>query len=386
MDVTSISYNRMKKSVLFFLCGIAAVGMLHAQTALMGTRGTDNWSVGWRLGGTTPLTHSAFFGGMRPAMGLELSKQLTTGFGMTLQGMGYINTTPSATAIDVTDVALLGRFYLQNMVLGYRGMPRPFEWTPLVGLGWMHHYRAYAADRNDLSGRMGVDFLFHLDSDRRWTLGIRPMLVYNLTGDHPAAKVRLNAHQAAWEWTAGLTYHFRGSNQERFFTWVPVLDIVEREELNDEVNRLRQVVQQQSKELQESAGQMGWMMSELDECRDRLTQTDELGMPVSMPVASVIFRRSQTAIDDAQRAQVERVAQILQARPNCRLIIQGYASPEGAEEYNLWLSQARADAVKQLLVTEYGIEPERIEAQGLGVGDLFSQPRWNRTTLCMVEE
>ena len=83
---------------------------------------------------------------------------------------------------------------------------------------------------------------------------------------------------------------------------------------------------------------------------------------------------------------MERVAQILQARPNCRLIIQGYASPEGAEEYNLWLSQARADAVKQLLVTEYGIEPERIEAQGLGVGDLFSQPRWNRTTLCMVEE
>lgn len=367
------------------LCA-AAILTLHAQTALMGTRSTDNWSVGVRLGGTTPLTHSAFWGGMRPAMGLELSKQLTPAFGFTLQGMGYVNTTQSATAIDATDLALLGRFYLQNMVWGYRGYPRSFEWTPLVGIGWLRHYEARAADRNDLSGRLGVDFLFHLDGDRRWSLGVRPMLVYNLTGDHPLAKVRFNANQAAWEWTAGLTYHFRGSNRERFFTWVPVLDVVEREELNQEVNRLRKVVQDQCEALQNSSKRMGWMMSELEECQGRLTQVDELGMPGSTPVASVIFRQGKSLIDDPQRAQVERVAQILKAHPEVRLTVEGYASPEGPDEYNRWLSQARADAVKQLLVMEYGIESERIVAQGMGVGDLFSQPRWNRITLCIVEE
>lgn len=275
---------------------------------------------------------------------------------------------------------------MQNMLWGYRGHPRSFEWTPLVGIGWMRHYEAYASDRNDLSGRIGVDFLFHLDGERRWSVGVRPMLVYNLTGEYPSAKVRFHANQAAWEWTAGLTYHFRGSNRERYFTWVPVLDLVERDELNQEINRLRRVVQEQSEELQKSSKQMGWMMSELDDCREQLTRVDELGMPGSTPIASVIFRQGQSVIDDPQRAQVERVAQILMVRPEVRLTIEGYASPEGPDEYNRWLSQARADAVKQLLVMEYGIASERIAACGMGVGDLFSQPRWNRITLCIVEE
>lgn len=386
MDVTIITKSRMKKSVLsIMLCAVAAVA-LQAQTALMGTRGTDNWSVGVRWGGTTPLTHSAFFGGMRPALGLELSKQLTPAFGLTLQGMGYIHTTQSANAVDATDLSLLGRFYMQNLLWGYRGYPRSVEWTPLVGIGWMRQYEAYAPDVNDLTGRLGVDFLFHLDGERRWTLGVRPMLRYNLTGDYPSAKVRLNANQAAWEWTAGLTYHFRGSNRERYFTWVPVLDVVEREELNSEVNRLRGVVQEQGAALRKSSEQLGWMMSELEECREQLTRVDELGMPDSTPVASIIFRQGRAVVDEPQRVQVERVAQLLRRHPEVRLSLAGYASPEGPAAYNLWLSQARAEAVKQLLVMQYGIDPERIVAQGLGVGDMFSQPRWNRIALCIIEE
>lgn len=375
----------MKKSVLsIMLCAVAVV-TLHAQTALMGTRTTDNWSVGVRLGGTTPLTHSAFFGGMRPAMGLELSKQLTPVFGLSLQGMGYINTSSSATAFDASDVALLSHVNLHNLIGGYRGVPRGFEVAALAGIGWLHHYRAYASDRNDLSGRIGVDFLFHLDEACAWTVGIRPMLLYNLTGDHPVSKVRFNANRAHWEWTAGLTYHFRGSNGERFFTWVPVLDIAEREALNEEVNRLRGVVCRQEKELERTSRQVDMLMSELQDCGDMLAMIEEGGVPTSTPVASVLFRQGQSVIDAAQCVQVERVAKVLQMNPDLTLSIKGYASPEGPEEYNRTLSQARAEAVKRMLVEEYGIEPERISAQGLGVGDMFSNPRWNRITLCIVE-
>ena len=71
----------------------------NAQTVVEGTKLTDNWSVGVNAGGVTPLTHSAFFKGMRPTFGVGVSKQLTPIFGLGFLGMGYINTTSSKTAL-----------------------------------------------------------------------------------------------------------------------------------------------------------------------------------------------------------------------------------------------------------------------------------------------
>ena len=49
-----------------------------------------------------------------------------------------------------------------------------------------------------------------------------------------------------------------------------------------------------------------------------------------------------------------------------RIRIEGWASPPGDDQYNLVLSQRRADKLKELLVTQYGIADSRIEAVGKG--------------------
>ena len=69
-----------------------------------------------------------------------------------------------------------------------------------------------------------------------------------------------------------------------------------------------------------------------------------------------------------------------------KIEVAGYASPEGTEEYNLQLSQRRADAVKNILVDKYGIAASRINAIGHGVGDIFSEPAWNRVGICTIDE
>ena len=100
------------------------------------TKFTDNWSVGINAGAITPLTHSAFFKSMRPAFGVGFSKQLTPNFGLGFQGMGYVNTTRSKTAFDVSDVSLLGKVNLMNLFGSYLGTPRVFEielWPEWVG-------------------------------------------------------------------------------------------------------------------------------------------------------------------------------------------------------------------------------------------------------------
>ena len=39
-----------------------------------------------------------------------------------------------------------------------------------------------------------------------------------------------------------------------------------------------------------------------------------------------------------------------------------------------------------MLVSKYRIKSSRIEAKGLGVGDMFSEPDWNRVSICTLDE
>ena len=80
------------------------------------------------------------------------------------------------------------------------------------------------------------------------------------------------------------------------------------------------------------------------------------------------------------------LAELRKGNPDANITINGYASPEGTEEYNKELSQRRADAVKNILVNKYGIAATRIHAIGHGVGEIFSEPAWNRVGICTIDE
>ena len=50
----------MKKIVASLVLCMAVIAA-NAQKAVEGNKFTDNWSVGFNAGGTTPLTHSVFY-------------------------------------------------------------------------------------------------------------------------------------------------------------------------------------------------------------------------------------------------------------------------------------------------------------------------------------
>jgi outer membrane protein OmpA-like peptidoglycan-associated protein len=56
----------------------------------------------------------------------------------------------------------------------------------------------------------------------------------------------------------------------------------------------------------------------------------------------------------------------------CFLIV-GHTDAVGSREYNLKLSQERADAIREALVNPFGIKPARIEAVGLGEEQLLNR-------------
>jgi len=56
-----------------------------------------------------------------------------------------------------------------------------------------------------------------------------------------------------------------------------------------------------------------------------------------------------------------------------RVLVVGHTDGKGSREYNLKLSQQRADAIREALVNPFGIEPRRIEAIGLGEEQLLNR-------------
>ena len=61
-----------------------------------------------------------------------------------------------------------------------------------------------------------------------------------------------------------------------------------------------------------------------------------------------------------------KIKDILIENPVGNLLIEGYASADGSEEYNIELSVKRAEAVRDFL-NKIGINIERLEVRGLGV-------------------
>ena len=82
----------MKKSLLL-LAGVLGISSLNAQTTdeEQYVKFRDNWSIGINGGIVTPLTHSAFFKNARATMGIDLNKQLSPIYGLTLENMWSIN-------------------------------------------------------------------------------------------------------------------------------------------------------------------------------------------------------------------------------------------------------------------------------------------------------
>ncbi len=80
----------------------------------------------------------------------------------------------------------------------------------------------------------------------------------------------------------------------------------------------------------------------------------------------VRFPFNKWSLDDRAETELLGAVKLLQEDPNILVSLQGYTDHRGPADYNLALSQRRADAVRRFLVGQ-GIDLQRIQAIGLGV-------------------
>lgn len=99
---------------------------------------------------------------------------------------------------------------------------------------------------------------------------------------------------------------------------------------------------------------------------------------------TVSFYIDKTFVTEAQRRNVRSVAHFMDEHPDLDLIITGYADAQTAyPKYNMMLSQKRAQAVYDMLVNDYGVDPKRLSMDFKGDE---TQPfaivnEWNRAVV-----
>ena len=82
--------------------------------------------------------------------------------------------------------------------------------------------------------------------------------------------------------------------------------------------------------------------------------------------AKVLFDINSAEVKSEAYPMLTEAVQILKKNPNLQVEIDGHADSTGAPEYNMALSEKRAQAVKDFFVTR-GIDAERLTTKGFGI-------------------
>lgn len=344
---------------------------------------TDNWFLGIDAGGFAKVKNPGRE--FRSMFGLKVGRYLTPVFGLRLDAQLYVNSNflnPEMKASKVTFDYMAGTvdglFNLNNLFCRYKGTPDCVEVVLVTGIGGIHGNGSSDYRTNKVLMKIGGQLNINLGKSKAWQINIEPDACY-YTGGGVGHKI-MNINRAFGQVTGGITYKFGNSNGTHNFKLAKLYDQVEIDALNGKINSLRNAVNEKDNTISSGSQQIEDLKTKLAECEaipKTITKSEVVTNTTLAPV--VIFDQGKAIINPSQAPSVNMIAKFLRNHPTSKLVIKGYASPEGSAEINQKLSLARANVVKKMLVNKYKIDEERLTVQGMGAtNDVFSEADWNR--------
>jgi outer membrane protein OmpA-like peptidoglycan-associated protein len=108
-----------------------------------------------------------------------------------------------------------------------------------------------------------------------------------------------------------------------------------------------------------------------DRLRDQLSvilETRDTARGLIVSLSDVLFDFNQASLKPGAKEKLAKVSGILLAYPSLHMNVEGHTDSVGSDDYNLKLSQRRADAVRDYL-TSNGISSSSVQSIGLGKAD-----------------
>lgn len=359
----------------------------------------DNWYLGINAGAATPMQKwgdNGFMKGVAPSVGLRLGKNLTTAFGVAIDANAYFESTEKSlmktrTFVDAINLDALGTFNVSNFFGGYLGKPRRVELIALGGIGWSHQFGALPR-ANGINSKAALDLAFNLGNSRAVQLYLEPAVIFGLWNNarmvnalsRHGSNFKFDSRSGLFQLNVGVNFKFGTSNGTKNFAFAQLRDQGEIDDLNARINELRDENDNKDRRIARDIRRIAELEDSLEAAKKvkapvvtKVTKVVNVNNNVLQP--TVIFGQGKSSVDAAQMASVAMIAKYMKNHPESKILIKGYASPEGNPELNQKLSVARAQSVKDALVSRYGIAASRLTIQGMGATDeLFDELDFNR--------
>lgn len=105
--------------------------------------------------------------------------------------------------------------------------------------------------------------------------------------------------------------------------------------------------------------------SELDQLIEQKAPLTSKTAPILLPT-DLLFEYDADRLKTDAEESLKKLALLIQRNPKAQFIVEGFTDGFGSDEYNLDLSSRRANSIKQWLINKEHVNPDQIQAYGLG--------------------
>jgi outer membrane protein OmpA-like peptidoglycan-associated protein len=139
----------------------------------------------------------------------------------------------------------------------------------------------------------------------------------------------------------------------------------QQQQAEAEADRAKQAAAQADSQRQQAEAERAQLRERLKAQLNMVLETRETARGLIVNINDVLFDFNKYTLKPGAREKMAKVSGILLAYPGLKLQLEGHTDSVGSDDYNLKLSQQRADAVRDFL-TEEGVPVANITSIGLG--------------------
>jgi outer membrane protein OmpA-like peptidoglycan-associated protein len=182
------------------------------------------------------------------------------------------------------------------------------------------------------------------------------------TERHAAERAKREAEQATLQANAAAA---RASQERAAAEAARQAALTQQQASQLEAERARVAAAEADKLRQQAEAEKTQIRERLRQQLNLVLETRESARGLIVNISDVLFDFNKYTLKPATREKMAKVAGILLAYPDLKMALEGHTDSVGSDEYNLKLSEQRADAVREYLASQ-GVPAANITAKGLG--------------------
>lgn len=302
---------------------------------------------------------------LAPALDISVGKWFTPGLGIrfSYNGLQAKGASPYADGAYVTGAQYSNGYYkqkwnvanfhgdvlfdLSNMIGGYNE-ERLYSFIPYLGAGVAHSWSN--PTENDFGVNIGLINRFRLSPALNLNVELRSLLMKNSFGGV--------SKEGMAGVTVGIAYKLKKRGWKPVST-VPMVPQSQLSDLNDRINALKGENESLKRDLVAARNQ-----------KPEVIVKKEAGF---VPRLVVVFNIGKSNVSKREYMNIESMSKGVKANPDKIFTVCGYADKgTGSAVSNMKLSKKRAEAVRDIMVNDFGVPASqlKVEYKG-GVDDLF---------------